>query len=46
MGDKVMKPRDVNRKPATVTKQVKSGIIEGPTATTENLIPFNRKGKK
>ena len=25
--------------------QAKSGIIEGPTATTGNLQPFNRKKK-
>ena len=25
--------------------QAKSGIIEGPTYTTENLQPFNRSGK-
>lgn len=27
-------------------KQVKSGIVEGPTATSENLQPFNRKKDK
>ncbi len=26
-------------------KQVKSSIIEGPTATSENLQPYNRKRK-
>ena len=29
-----------------VAKQTKSDIIEGPTATSDNLTPFNRSEKK
>uniref|UniRef100_A0A6M3IM64 Uncharacterized protein n=1 Tax=viral metagenome TaxID=1070528 RepID=A0A6M3IM64_9ZZZZ len=39
--DKVAKP--VNKDRSGGIKQVKSSIIEGPTATSGNLNPFNRK---
>ena len=39
--DKVAKP--VNKERAGGIKQVKSSIIEGPTATSQNLNPYNRK---
>ena len=42
--DKVMHPTQPSRAGGTV-KQVKSNIIEGPTASGENLNPYNR-GKK
>lgn len=44
MPDKVMSPpKSVSRSGGI--KQVKSGIIEGPTASSSNLNPFNRSGK-
>lgn len=45
MADKVMRPSQVKRAGGTF-KQVKNGMIEGPTASTENLIPFSRGKKK
>ena len=41
---RVSSPTQTSRS-AGITKQVKSSIIEGPTASGENLQPFNRKGK-
>ncbi len=40
--DKVMHPTQPSR--AGGIKQVKTSIVEGSTATSENLQPFNRKG--
>ena len=45
MPDKVMKPENKSNVGDTA-KQVKSSIIEGPTASSENLTPFNRSEKK
>ena len=47
MADKVMRPKQTTRPPAT-TRQAKSGIIEGPTAqgSDNNLNPFSRTVKK
>ena len=41
---RVSNPQQVSRTGGTA-KQVKSSIIEGPTASGDNLQPFNRKGK-
>lgn len=41
---RVSNPQQVSRTGGTA-KQIKSSIIEGPTATSENLQPFNRKKK-
>ncbi|MDI6732330.1 MAG: hypothetical protein QME16_00155 [Planctomycetota bacterium] len=40
---RVSNPTQISR--AGGIKQVKSGIIEGPTATEGNLQPYNRKKK-
>ena len=46
-GDKVMSPPKSASGRGTTAVQAKSGIIEGPTAATGNLNPFNRgKGSK
>ena len=42
MSDKVMKPTNTSR--SSGIKQVKSSMIEGPTATPENSTPYNRNG--
>ena len=42
--DKVMHPTQPSRAGGTA-KQVKSGIIEGPTASSENLNPYSREKK-
>lgn len=39
---RVSNPTQTSRTGKTA-KQVKSSIIEGPTATSENLQPYNRK---
>ena len=39
--DKVMHP--VNKSREAGIRQVKSSVIEGPTATPENSTPYNRK---
>ena len=44
MADKVLKPTNMSR-PSGI-KQVKSSIIEGPTATPENSTPYNRNSSK
>ena len=41
--DKVLHPTNMDKKAPVGEKQVKSAIIEGPTQTTENLTPYNRK---
>lgn len=41
---RVASPTQPSRAGGTA-KQAKSSIIEGPTATSENLQPFNRKKK-
>ncbi len=46
MKDKVLHPTNQSRKAPVGEKQVKSGIIEGPTQTTGNLNPYNRSKKK
>ena len=43
MADKVMKPQNKTVQGGAF-KQVKSSIIEGPTVTSENISPYNRKG--
>ncbi len=43
MGDKVMKPKQTSRSGGL--KQVNSSIIKGPTQTSTNATPYNRKGK-
>ena len=44
MGDKVMHPTNQQRSAGAGVKQVKSSIIEGPTGTAQNAVPYNRSG--
>ena len=46
MGDKVMSPPKGPSRPAAMTRQTKNSVIEGATATADNMTSFNRKGKK
>lgn len=46
MADKVMSPPKKASNRTGVPIQVKSRMINGPTADEKNLLPFNRKGSK